>query len=201
MDRSSDVQFTPESASMEGVEFTPERGGEGERGGPAAPRGEGHGEMSRAREMAVEAKETATHQVTSRLDEGKDRMAETLDTLARSLKDSGRHLRESGHGSGLVDRAAEGVERFSGFLRDTDVDEMVDRVEDFARRNPAVFLGGAFALGLVGARFIKSSGHRAERSHAAERRERMEPRLTERESGGRPSEPGFGIGERSRYEG
>ena len=34
---------------------------------------------------------------------------------------------------------------------------MVTQVEQYARRQPAIFLGGAFALGLLGARFLKSS--------------------------------------------
>jgi hypothetical protein len=34
---------------------------------------------------------------------------------------------------------------------------LIDDVEDFARREPAVFIGGAIAIGLVAARFLKSS--------------------------------------------
>ncbi|HET9984990.1 MAG TPA: hypothetical protein VFQ38_15430 [Longimicrobiales bacterium] len=202
MDRSNEVEFTPEPTSMRGVEFTPDRGTEGERGeraGTAA--GERTEEMpSRAREIAVEAKETASHQMAHRLDQGKDQVAKTLDEVAHSLMDSSRKLRESGHASGLVEGAADRVQRFSGFLRDTEVDEMVDRVQGFARRNPAVFLGGAFALGLVGARFIKSSGHRAERGRW-EREEPREHRLGARDAVGRPGAPGYGVGERSRYGG
>lgn len=198
MDRSNDVGFTPEPTSMRGVEFTPDTGTEGERGEPA---GERAAEMpSRAREIAAEARQTASHQAAHRLDQGKDQVADTLETVAHSLMDTSRKLRDSGHASGLVEGAADRVQRFSGFLRDTDVDEMVDRVEGFARRNPAVFLGGAFALGLVGARFIKSSGHRAERGRW-EREEPREHRLGAREAVGRPGAPGYGVGERSRHGG
>jgi hypothetical protein len=85
-------------------------------------------------------------------------------------------------------------------------------VEDFARRNPAVFLGGAFALGLVGARFIKSSGHRAERERwergevgehrpggkGWEREEfRGQPRGAEG-AAGRTGMGGYGVGEPGR---
>jgi hypothetical protein len=34
---------------------------------------------------------------------------------------------------------------------------MIQEVERFARRQPALFLGGAFTLGLIAARFLKSS--------------------------------------------
>jgi hypothetical protein len=37
------------------------------------------------------------------------------------------------------------------------VGELIGDVEQFARRSPALFLGGAFALGVLAARFVKSS--------------------------------------------
>jgi hypothetical protein len=49
------------------------------------------------------------------------------------------------------------VERWADYVQNTDAREMANRVESFARREPGLFLGGAFALGLVGARFLKSS--------------------------------------------
>jgi hypothetical protein len=54
----------------------------------------------------------------------------------------------------------------SNYLQNTDVSEMVDRTEEFARRRPALFLGGAFALGLLGARFLKSSRRQQEKQTA-----------------------------------
>ena len=38
-----------------------------------------------------------------------------------------------------------------------DVDELVGDVQRLARRQPAVFVGSAFAVGLISARFLKSS--------------------------------------------
>ncbi|MFA8384675.1 MAG: hypothetical protein ACEPO2_03575 [Pelagibaca sp.] len=43
-------------------------------------------------------------------------------------------------------------------LQDTSVDEMVDDVALFARRNPLLFLGGAALAGFAAARFLKSGG-------------------------------------------
>ena len=63
--------------------------------------------------------------------------------------------------SQYVDQAAEQLERFGGYLRSADVHDMADRVEDAARRQPALFLGGMLALGLAGARFLKSSRRNA----------------------------------------
>jgi hypothetical protein len=38
------------------------------------------------------------------------------------------------------------------------VDDLLREAEEFARRDPALFLGVAFTLGVLGARFLKSSG-------------------------------------------
>ena len=50
------------------------------------------------------------------------------------------------------------MERFQGYLRNQDVGAIIDDVERMAREQPVMFLGGAFMLGLVAARFLKSSG-------------------------------------------
>jgi len=49
------------------------------------------------------------------------------------------------------------VEKLSGYLERQDLRGLMSDVEKFARRNPAIFLGGAFALGILAARFLKSS--------------------------------------------
>lgn len=56
-----------------------------------------------------------------------------------------------------VQRLGDGVGRVSTYLDSRTPAELVDDVEDFARKRPAVFLGTAFLLGMAAARFIKSS--------------------------------------------
>jgi len=106
-------------------------------------------------EVVGQAKETVTAQATSQ----KDRAAESLEAVAQALRQAGQELqgREQGTVAQFIDTAAERVERLSGFLQGRDVQQIVGEVERYARRNPALFLGGAFALGLLGARFLKSS--------------------------------------------
>jgi len=60
-----------------------------------------------------------------------------------------------------ADQASDQVERFSGYLRETDVDEIIDEVRGVARRRPALFLGAAAALGFFATRFLKSSSQQA----------------------------------------
>jgi hypothetical protein len=56
-----------------------------------------------------------------------------------------------------VDQVADSIDGFSTYLRHTDVGTIVDDAQDFARRQPALFLGGAFLVGTIAARFLKSS--------------------------------------------
>ena len=59
-----------------------------------------------------------------------------------------------------IDRAADQLDRFSTRLRERNVSELLHDAQQLARRQPALFIGGAFVLGLLGARFLKSSSDR-----------------------------------------
>jgi len=103
----------------------------------------------------------AAEQVTSRLDMGKDYVAESVTGVAQALRQTGQHLREDGAQPALAtyaDRGAEQVERFGGYLRQRDTGQIVTDLEGFARRQPMVFAGGAFALGMLAVRFLRSGG-------------------------------------------
>ena len=102
-------------------------------------------------------------QVKSRLATQKDQTAEQLSPIKTALQETGQQLRNQGQDSvaQYADRAADQVERFSGYLRESDVDDIMDEVRNFARSRPALFLGGAAALGFFGTRFLKSSSEEA----------------------------------------
>ena len=57
-----------------------------------------------------------------------------------------------------ADQAANQVQRLAKYLHTHEVNQIVDEAEDWARRDPMLALGGAFVLGLLAARFLKSSG-------------------------------------------
>jgi hypothetical protein len=103
--------------------------------------------------------EQASEQVTSRLDMGKEYVAETVTGLAQALRQTGQHLREDGSQPMLAqyaDRGAEKIEHFGGYLRRRDTSQLVADVEGFARRRPIAFAGGAFALGMLAVRSLRS---------------------------------------------
>lgn len=93
------------------------------------------------------------------LDSAKEEAATRADTMASAVDTLARELRESDEGW-LGDKAAAvaaTLRRTGQHVQERRVDELVDDVREWSR-NPAVFLGGAFALGLVAGRFLKSSG-------------------------------------------
>ncbi len=116
--------------------------------------------QQKAGEVAGQVKQQATSQLSSQ----KDRAVDSLDTVAHALRQTSQHLRESNQApiAQYADKAAERMEQFTTNLRHKDVQMIVRDVERYARRQPAVVLGGAFALGLLGARFLKSTAQREE---------------------------------------
>jgi hypothetical protein len=97
------------------------------------------------------------------LESQKDRATDGLGSVARAVRSTEEQLRSQHHESiaGYVAQVAERIDRFSEQLRDKHVHELLDDAQRFARRHPAAFAGSAFAVGLVAARFLKSSGERA----------------------------------------
>jgi hypothetical protein len=114
---------------------------------------------NQARETAGQVAEQARQQATSRIADQKDRAAEGLTGVANALRQTSQQLRQQDQAgfTDYIDSAAKQVERISNYLRGKDVGELIDDAEYYARREPALFVGGAFVLGLLGARFLKSS--------------------------------------------
>jgi hypothetical protein len=100
----------------------------------------------------------AKQQGINQLSGQKDRAADTLGGVAGALRQTGSNLRggDQDFVADYIDRAASELERFSTQLRERDVEEIFGEVESFARRQPAIILGAAYALGLLASRFLKS---------------------------------------------
>jgi hypothetical protein len=94
-----------------------------------------------------------------KLDDQKSRVSETLGSVAGAVRGMTQPLRENGQAgmAEYVDKAAQGIDRWASQLRERDIDDAVHAVQDFARRQPALFLGIAFGAGVLAARFLKSS--------------------------------------------
>lgn len=99
--------------------------------------------------------------VTSRVDEQKNRAADGLGGIANVFRTAGNELRTENEAlASYVDMASDQLKRFADQIRQKGVADMLDDVHSFARRRPALFIGGAFLVGVAVARFLKSSADR-----------------------------------------
>jgi hypothetical protein len=100
---------------------------------------------------------------TAQLSQQKERATDGLGSVAQAVRQSTQQLREQQHDTiaQYIEQAANQLERLSTRLKEKDVAEILDDAQRFARQRPALFIGSAFVLGVVGARFLKSSSERA----------------------------------------
>jgi hypothetical protein len=104
--------------------------------------------QERAGSQINRGKETAASQL-SQVANAVRRIRENLD--GEEVGPIGRYAAQYG------DKAADGIERLSHYIREQDPKQLLEDVQRFGRRRPAVMLGGAFLLGFAGARLIKSA--------------------------------------------
>jgi hypothetical protein len=105
--------------------------------------------------------EGAKDQVVTRVEAQKDKAAEKIGSVAGALRAAGEPLAEIGPLPDLAGRAADQIESIAEYVQSRTVGDIVREVERFARREPAIFLGAAFGMGLLAGRFLKSSPRRS----------------------------------------
>jgi hypothetical protein len=95
----------------------------------------------------------------SQLGTQKDRATDGLGSVAQAVRQSTQQLRDQHHETiaQYVEQAADQLERFATRLKERNIGDLAREAQDLARRRPGLFIGSAFALGLLGARFLKSS--------------------------------------------
>lgn len=106
-------------------------------------------------------------QAAAQLDTQKGKATDGLGSVAQAVRQTIQHLRDEKHDTvaRYAEQAADQIERFSQRLKDKDVGELMNDAQQLARRQPALFVGGAFTLGLLGARFLKSSSQRSNETY------------------------------------
>lgn len=150
-----------------------------------------------AQQAASALGQQAAQAAQAQAERGKHRIAEGVHTFGEALRLGAEELRQRGQtqNTQYVEQLAGRVESVSSYLERKNTREMVAEVEGFARQNQALFLGGAFALGVLGARFLKSSStpeHLQEVEEGWSTRE-LTDRVDEPEHDavGRPTAPGY----------
>ena len=119
------------------------------------------GQLARqARQQTTEFANRGSEQIKSQLANQKHQAAQRMTPLQSSaLRETGQQLRNQGQGSvaQYADKSADQLEHFSRYLRENEVDQILDEARGFARRRPGLYVGSALALGFLASRFLKSS--------------------------------------------
>ncbi len=102
-------------------------------------------------DQAGRAADRARHALEEEKDAGADRLAE----LADAIRGAGEKLEQELPGTAhFVESAASNLREASDSLRARRPEELVEVLGDFARRQPALFFGGAVAAGIALSRML-----------------------------------------------
>ena len=118
-----------------------------------------------AKQAASGAVKDAKQEARGFAEDQKDEAAGRADGIAQALRSAAGSLdgQDQSAVASYARQAASSLDRVSDALSNRSLDDLLETVEDFARRQPVAFIGGAALAGFVTARFAKSS---AERRHA-----------------------------------
>lgn len=112
-----------------------------------------------ATESAGRIAERAADIGLQQADRGREMAADGIDKVARTVRRVSTDMQsDQPQIANAALTAADQAEKVSQYLRQTDARQMISNVEDVARRQPLIFVGAAFLLGVAASRFIKAAG-------------------------------------------
>lgn len=119
--------------------------------------------LQQAKQTTSDVVGQVQQQAGSRITRQKDEAANEIQKVAGAVRQLGDQL--GGQDQGPIAhyaaeygrKAADGLERLTNYLRNNEPKAMMNELESLGRRQPVLLIGGAFLLGLAGARFLKSS--------------------------------------------
>lgn len=115
--------------------------------------------VSAAKDAAGQALGQARGQIMTQLGSQKDRAAESITDYTRLVQQFGSTFRDNNlpQLAEYTDALAEKVDQAAGYLKNNDIDALVNDAAQFARRNAGAFMLGGLVLGIALGRFLKSS--------------------------------------------
>ncbi|HKG47862.1 MAG TPA: hypothetical protein VKB02_14095 [Pyrinomonadaceae bacterium] len=125
--------------------------------------GGGQDLMQQAKQTTGEVVSQVQQQASTQINRQKETAASELSTVVNAVRRFGETLSNEGQGpiarfaAQYGDKAANSLDKFATYIREQDAKRLLDDVQNFGRRQPALMIGGAFLLGFAGARLIRSS--------------------------------------------
>ncbi|WP_404465313.1 hypothetical protein LG331_03395 [Vreelandella aquamarina] len=117
----------------------------------------------KGQQSADEIKDAAREQAESVYERQRDNAANHTHTLGTVLKNAADEFdrQQQPFCSEQARKLAGHTERLSQHMRDKDLHSLCRAAEDYGRREPAMFIGGAIAAGFLVTRFLRSSPDKA----------------------------------------
>lgn len=128
-----------------------------------------------ARETARSYAERARDEAYARGEEYRDYAASETSKVASALRRASEDLSSGSPQERLIAQLADGVADAADRMRGMSLSEITRDTNEFARRHPAAFLGGAALLGFAAARFLKASSHDDDELYLPPATRRAEP--------------------------
>jgi hypothetical protein len=107
-----------------------------------------------ARQFASTAQEKVGEAVTQRKSIGADYIGSIAQATSQAAQAFDSDLPQAAR---YIRQASEQIQGVADTVRERDVRELVGEVQDFARKQPTLFFGGAVILGFAALRFLKST--------------------------------------------
>lgn len=117
----------------------------------------------KGQQSADEIKDAAREQAESVYERQRENAANHTHTLGTVLKNAADEFdrQQQPFCSEQARKLAGHTERLSQHMRDKDLHSLCRAAEDYGRREPAMFIGGAIAAGFLVTRFLRSSPDKA----------------------------------------
>jgi hypothetical protein len=129
----------------------------------------------------------------TRAERGRQEIAGEVATVVHHLQESATELRgKDAWLASLVDRGAHELDGLARSLKNRDLGDMMTSLDQFARRQPALFIGAAAGLGFALTRLAKSTSERRAPSGSAPRATTV-PQGTEGSPSDTGAVPGHGL--------
>jgi ElaB/YqjD/DUF883 family membrane-anchored ribosome-binding protein len=134
----------------------------------------------RVQDVAEQAKSQTREQLRTQIGQRSSQAGEQVSSAADAMRRTSEHLRGEGKDSvaKVLDGAAERSERLGSYLARADGDQMLRDVEDIARKQPWLFVGGSAVVGFLASRFMKASSGNRYQGAAAGRYPQSQSQLT-----------------------
>ncbi|WP_236630387.1 hypothetical protein, partial [Sulfitobacter sp. HI0040] len=117
--------------------------------------------------------QTVSHEAASYADQTKETAADEVKSVSSALRHAADDLRSGSPQERTFSQIADGLADASEAIRGKDLGELVNDLNSFAKRNPAIFLGSAALIGFAATRFAKASsstsrggGYGSDRDHS-----------------------------------